>query len=153
MTNISRIYPLKTMYICLKTNDGNKSRSWPWLLYFSLSVRLTSMMTSAWLKEAGCHCGEGTFLDVSSAQTFSLKCSTFCDLTLIWSCSPAYSIDWKMFHVHLRLISSRATYWRYQRWISRAALIAEDWERKRKSFNHNQHAEVILFSHHIHTLL
>lgn len=45
-------------------------------------------------------------------------------LTLIWSCSPAYSIDWKMFHVYLRLISSRAAYWRYQRWMSRAALMA-----------------------------
>lgn len=33
-------------------------------------------------------------------------------------------MDWKMFQVHLRLISSRATYWRYQRWIRRAALIA-----------------------------
>lgn len=45
-------------------------------------------------------------------------------LTLIWSCSPAYSMDWKMFHVYLRLISSRAAYWRYQRWMSRAALMA-----------------------------
>lgn len=29
-----------------------------------------------------------------------------------------------MFHVYLRLISSLAAYWRYQRWMSRAALMA-----------------------------
>lgn len=58
------------------------------------------------------------------AQKLSSQIPQERGLTLIWSCSPAYSIDWKMFHVHLRLISSRATYWRYQRWISRAALMA-----------------------------
>lgn len=46
------------------------------------------------------------------------------DFTFIWSCSPVYSMDWKMFQVYLRLISMRLTYWRYQHWIKTAALIA-----------------------------
>lgn len=45
-------------------------------------------------------------------------------LTLIWSWRSAYSMDWKMFQVYLRLISMRAAYCRYQRWISTAAFIA-----------------------------
>lgn len=59
------------------------------------------------------------------------------DLTFIWFCSPAYSMDWKMFQVHLRLISSRATYCLYQRWINRAALIAEKTEIKTEEFDPN----------------
>lgn len=46
-------------------------------------------------------------------------------LTFIWACSPEYSMDWKMCQVYLRLISVRATYWRYHRWIRTAALRAE----------------------------
>lgn len=45
-------------------------------------------------------------------------------LTFIWACSPEYSTDWKMCQVYLRLISVRATYWRYHRWIRTAAFIA-----------------------------
>lgn len=51
-------------------------------------------------------------------------------LTFIWACSPEYSMDWKMCQVYLRLISVRATYWRYHRWIRTAALIAESRENR-----------------------
>lgn len=52
--------------------------------------------------------------------------------TLIWSCSPWYSMDWKMFQVQRRLISRRAWYCRYQRWINRAARMATVGRRERK---------------------
>lgn len=45
-------------------------------------------------------------------------------LTFIWACSPEYSMDWKMCQVYRRLISVRATYWRYHCWIRTAARIA-----------------------------
>ena len=47
-----------------------------------------------------------------------------------------------MFHVHLRLVSSRATYRRYQRWINRAALMASVFEKEREEVIH-KNAEVI----------
>lgn len=47
-----------------------------------------------------------------------------------------------MFHVHLRLVSSRATYRRYQRWINRAALMAYIFEKEKEELIH-KNAEVI----------
>lgn len=45
-------------------------------------------------------------------------------LTLTWSCSPAYSMLWKMVQVYRLRTSIRAKYLRYHRCISMAAFIA-----------------------------
>ena len=60
-------------------------------------------------------------------------------LTFIWSCSPAYSMDWKMVQVVRRRTSSLAMYRLYHLWINRAAFMAEDTEAKETRPRHFLH--------------
>ena len=80
-------------------------------------------------------------------------CRWWC-FTLIWACWSEYSMDWKMCQVYLRLISVRATYCRYHRWIRTAALKAETRGRRARvghrsnslHFSFRQHMCVLRFS-------
>lgn len=121
---------------------------WRWFKLRDLIYREKNKMNSKWMQRSYVHCSMvwncpwGSRGNYKAAQERDKKVVVLLliffllntrvstglwqqFLTLIWACSPEYSMDWKMCQVYLRLISLRATYWRYHRWIRMAALMAE----------------------------
>lgn len=133
------------IWVCVSFVCGQKLLTTHWLFFSptkflsltdfsSVAVVIRSLL---WIEKVFTLCfGTCTYKTHARSTTFGMSDKneqqaqrTRCTyaqkvITRTWSCSPAYSMLWKMVHVYRLRTSIRAKYRRYQRCISMAAFIA-----------------------------